>query len=65
MDAIHEDSFLVYVRADEVRADTPEAGERPLMHCSSYADARRIQRALLHLDKHCVIRYVGMAGGGD
>jgi DNA-binding transcriptional LysR family regulator len=65
MEPIHEDCFVVFVRADPVRNGAPEAAERPLMHCPSYADARRVQRALQHLDRHCVIRYVGDSGGGD
>jgi hypothetical protein len=65
MEAVHEDCFEVYVRSDHVHDDTPETAERPVVRCASYEEARRVQRALLNADHHCVIRYLGQAGGGD
>lgn len=65
MDSPHEDCFVIYLRADRRHGDWPEHAERPLAAAPTYAEARRLQRALrLHVPD-CVIRYVGPAGGGD
>jgi hypothetical protein len=61
----HQDGFLVYLRLDRRHDQAPEAFERPLVECSSYEEARRIQREYRRSDRECVIRYCGEAGGGD
>jgi hypothetical protein len=65
MESVHEDRFVVYLRRDRGSYAHPENAERPLTACSTYADARRIQRELQRGARECVIRYVGPAGGGD
>jgi hypothetical protein len=61
----HQDGFLVYLRLDRTHGQSPEAFERPLTHCSSYEEARRVQREYRLADQECVIRYQGEVGGGD
>jgi hypothetical protein len=61
----HQDGFLVYLRLDRTHNRSPEDFERPLTHCSSYEEARRIQREYRKVDQECVIRYLGEVGGGD
>jgi hypothetical protein len=65
MESVHDDRFVVFLRRDPAHTSRPESAERPLATCSSYSEARRIQRQLQATDKDCVIRYVGPAGGGD
>jgi hypothetical protein len=60
-----QDGFMVYLRLDRTHGQEPEAFERLLTHCSSYEEARRIQREYRLADKECVIRYEGEIGGGD
>jgi hypothetical protein len=62
---LHEDRFVVYIRTDPGHGEHPEVTERPLVSCSSYAEARRIRRQYLSPNSECVIRYVGPSGGGD
>jgi hypothetical protein len=61
----HQDGFLVYLRLDRAHDQPPEAFERPLAHCSSYEEARRVQREYQLADQECVLRYQGEVGGGD
>jgi hypothetical protein len=65
MNSVHDDRFLVFVRADRRHATPPEDFERYLISCPTYQDARRLQREMRNLDQECVIRYLGPAGGGD
>jgi hypothetical protein len=65
MENVHDTSFVVYVRLDQSHAAPPEAMERPLTACSTYAEARRVLEQCRHEAKDCVIRYEGIAGGGD
>jgi hypothetical protein len=65
MEPVHDDCFVVYLRHDLASSSPPENGERPFKICSSYGEARRIQRELHQAARDCVIRYVGTAGGGD
>lgn len=65
MEEAHEDRFVVYVRSRRDAHDPPEDGEWPAVACSSYQEARRIRRAARQHDRECVIRYVGLSGGGD
>jgi hypothetical protein len=65
MHSDHEDGFLVYLRADTPHRHAPDAAEEPLTHCSTYEDARRIQREYRRSARECVIRYLGESGGGD
>ena len=61
----HTDGFLVFVRVDSAHSQRPDASERPLTHCASYEEARRIQREYRRSAIECVIRYQGESGGGD
>jgi hypothetical protein len=65
MDTVHDDRFLVFVRADRSHSTPPEDFERYLISCPTYEDARRIQREYRSRSRECVIRYLGPAGGGD
>ncbi len=60
-----DDSFVVFIRSDPSHGRGPEALEEPLATCSSYGEARRLQRAMQRPDHNCVIRFVGTSGGGD
>jgi hypothetical protein len=65
MESILDDRFVVFLRQDRSHSSRPDHAERPLASCSSYQEARRIQRQLQHTYRDCVIRYVGLTGGGD
>ena len=65
MDSVPDDRFVVFLRHDRSHSDRPDHAERPLAACSSYEEARRIQRHLQNTYRDCVIRYVGSTGGGD
>jgi hypothetical protein len=65
MEPVPDDRFVVFLRHDLSQSDRPDHAERPLIACSSYQEARRIQRQLQHTSRDCVIRYVGLTGGGD
>jgi hypothetical protein len=66
MDTIHEDCFVVFVRADRSHDEWPENVERPVAVCSTYEEARQTQRALHTVSaQEYVIRFVGPTGGGD
>jgi hypothetical protein len=59
------DCYLVFLRADRAHTFPPEECERYLTSCSTYGDARRIQREFRYSSRECVIRYEGETGGGD
>ena len=64
MAASHQDLYVVYLRsASEI--GRPDGVECPVMACSSYGEARRLQRMLQHADQETVIRFQGDTGGGD
>jgi hypothetical protein len=65
MDTVHDDRFMVFLRADRSHTQPPDTAERPLHTCATYEEARRIQRAYHNTSVECVIRYLGPAGGGD
>jgi hypothetical protein len=65
MNKDQEEGFLVFVRVDRPHSRRPDAAERPVKRCASYAEARRVQREYLRAAQECVIRYQGEAGGGD
>ena len=65
MNHVHDDHFLVFVRADRSHPNPPEEFERYLTSCATYQEARRIQREYRSFARECVIRYLGPAGGGD
>ena len=65
MESVPDDRFVVFLRHDPSASDRPDHAERPLVICSSYQEARRIQREMHHSYRDCVIRYVGLTGGGD
>ncbi len=60
-----DDGFVVFVRTDRHHSQDPETAEQPLVLCSSYSEARRVQRRFHLNSNECVIRYVGTSGGGD
>lgn len=65
MDLVHDANFVVYVRTDPGHGEDPATVERPLAACATYEEARQIQRAWRQAAHDCVIRYAGVAGGGD
>lgn len=65
METVHDNSFVVYIRLDKSHAAAPEALEQPVTSCSTYAEARQVTRQCRLDAKECVIRYEGIAGGGD
>jgi hypothetical protein len=65
MDSAHEDSFVVYERARADDGYSPEIVERPLATCATYEEAREVRRAHLAHAPDCVIRFLGLTGGGD
>jgi hypothetical protein len=65
MEAVFEDRFIVFLRQDVGHASRPDHGERMLATCSSYSEARQLQRLLLQDSRSSVIRFVGPSGGGD
>jgi hypothetical protein len=65
MDNVREDLFGVFVRVDRGQIYFPQSLEQILTTCTSYAEARQIQRQYCGMGR-CVIRYLGeQAGGGD
>jgi hypothetical protein len=65
MESVLDDRFVVFIRRDPHSTNRPDWAERPLISCSTYEEARRIQRLLHDSARQSVIRYVGPAGGGD
>ena len=65
MESVREDRFIVFIRLDGNHDSRPDDTEREYIDCSSYAEARQIQRDLQQHGTGGVIRYVGAAGGGD
>jgi hypothetical protein len=64
MEPSYDDRFAVFLRHPGW-PNRPDRAEQPLVVCSSYAEARRIQREFHYTARDCVIRFVGSAGGGD
>jgi hypothetical protein len=60
-----DDRYVVFVRKDRNLREEPEEVEKLLAVCSSYAEARSVQRRFQGTTSECVIRFVGTAGGGD
>ena len=60
-----EDQYIVYIRFDPGHTERPDAGEEFVAACSSYEEARRVRQEYHGVAKECVIRYVGVSGGGD
>jgi hypothetical protein len=65
MEETHDDRFVVYVRSRRDRPDAPEDLEWPVVTCSSYEEACQVRDAHRRHARDCVIRYVGLSGGGD
>jgi hypothetical protein len=65
MESISDDRYVVYVRHDRSQSCRPDHAERPLIACSTYEQARQIQRHLHQTSRASVIRFVGQTGGGD
>ena len=55
------DCFVVYVR----EGSGAGAVERPVAACPSYQEAAGVRRHIRLSGGTCVIRFVGLAGGGD
>jgi hypothetical protein len=64
MNSQHDDLYGVYVRGLPDERE-PEGIEVPVRTCTSYSEARRLQRLLQPGVRDCVIRYLGNVGGGD
>lgn len=65
MENLHDAGYIVYVRQDDNHNGRPGTTEEPLKICSSYAEAREIQRQYRRAYQETVIRYDGVTGGGD
>jgi hypothetical protein len=65
MDSVHQDCYVLFVRSESGRADVPDTVEQPLLSCTSYEEARSLQRIMRTNSRDCVIRFVGRGGGGD
>jgi len=65
MDLSGADQYLVYVRQHLRHSDPPEIAEEPLMTCATYEEARQVQLAHQRPDRPCLIRFIGVTGGGD
>ena len=63
MNLIADDCFVVYVR--ERRTNPHRPMEAQLVSCGSYQEAEMVRRENQGPDRHCIIRYMGPAGGGD
>ena len=65
MEPVPDTQFVVFLRQNRSQSNRPDHAERPLVACGSYQEARRVQRQLQSTYRDCVIRYVGLTGGGD
>jgi hypothetical protein len=65
VESVHEDGFMVFVRMARRASELPQPPEEPLAVCSTYEEARQYCRGSQGRMRDCVIRYVGLAGGGD
>jgi hypothetical protein len=65
MDTDNAEGFVVFVRTEGNYEQEPQAVERPLFVCSSYEEARDLQRAAHDSHHEYIIRYLGETGGGD
>jgi hypothetical protein len=58
-----EDCFAVYVR--EILPDRSETTEQVVVYCPTQAEARRVQQEQTRAGGEAVVRFEGVAGGGD
>ena len=65
MDNVPDSKFVVYMRLDRSHAAPPDSLEKPIYSSSSYAEARQVQRQYRRSHRDCIIRFEGIAGGGD
>jgi hypothetical protein len=65
MDSVLCDCFVVYAHWDGVSLEKPGKIERKLATCDSYEEADRVRKEYERSGVHCVIRFIGPAGGGD
>ncbi len=65
MDEPYQDCFVVFLRDDGGRPARPQDVEDVVRACATYEEALRVRQELREAGKHCVIRSVGQAGGGD
>ena len=65
MDTLQEDRFVLYVRSNDELHDCPQDKEQPWVVCTTYVEARYLQRVVRSFSRDCVIRYLGPTGGGD
>lgn len=63
--SIHGDYFVVYAQREDTRPERPDQAEQELASCATYAQANRIRQCQERSGVHCVIRFVGVTGGGD
>jgi len=64
MQAIGDDSFVVFVRDVDSQDRGAELAERELVSCPSYEGALWVRRECGSSRRKCIIRYVGDTGGG-
>jgi hypothetical protein len=63
MSLVHDDCFVVYIREKKRNPHRPM--ERQLVTCGSYQEAEMVRKENQGPDRHCIIRYTGVTGGGD
>jgi hypothetical protein len=65
MEAILQDCYVVFARELITPGRNSFTRERELVKCSSYEEARWVQRECTSKTRQCIIRFVGPVGGGD
>ena len=66
MNSILSDCFIVYAQQDGAGClERPAEIEWELASCGTYGEAHRVRQDYQRAGFHCVIRFVGPAGGGD
>jgi hypothetical protein len=60
---IADECFEAYVRERKANPNRPM--EWQVVNCGSYQEAEMVRRENQGPDRHCIIRYLGPAGGGD
>ena len=65
MEDLYQDCFVVFIRDEAGPTQRPEDVEDVAMACATYQEAARVKQELRGTGKHCIIRSVGQAGGGD
>jgi len=60
-----QDCFVVFVRDGAGASWRPGAAERAVASCHTYEEAVGVREKLRQQGKTCIIRFVGVSGGGD